>query len=127
MSGSFVHLGEFQLYLLSESGPELRTGRDAVDVMSEAAEQQAAWIAIPVARLGDDFFELRTRIAGEIVQKFAMYGAKVAIVGDISKRLARSQSLAAFVVEANRGEGLWFVDSCRELEHRFDTLRSGAD
>lgn len=124
MSGSFIQLGGVQLYEVSAIGPELRTGRDAVDLMSAASENRASWIVIPAARLGDDFFELRTRIAGEIAQKFAMYGAKVAIVGDISRRIAASQSLAAFVAESNRGESLWFVESRQELESRFKTSRS---
>jgi Domain of unknown function (DUF4180) len=61
------------------------------------------------------FFDLRSPIAGEIVQKFAMYGKRVAIVGDIAERTATSGSLAAFVTEANRGRDLWFVESPQEL------------
>jgi hypothetical protein len=123
MSGSFIQLGGIQLYDVSENGPELRTGQDAVDLMSAASERRASWIAIPAARLGDEFFELRTRIAGEITQKFAIYGAKVAVVGDISSRVAMSHSLASFVAEANRGESLWFVESHQELEDRLNALQ----
>jgi hypothetical protein len=123
MSGSFIQLGGIQLYDVSENGPELRTGQDAVDLMSAASERRASWIAIPVARLGEEFFELRTRIAGEIAQKFAIYGAKVAVVGDISSRVAMSHSLASFVAEANRGESLWFVESHQELEDRLNALQ----
>jgi hypothetical protein len=123
MSGSFIQLSGIQLYDVSENGPELRTGQDAVDLMSAASERRASWIAIPVARLGEEFFELRTRIAGEIAQKFAIYGAKVAVVGDISSRVAMSHSLASFVAEANRGESLWFVESHQELEDRLNALR----
>jgi|SRR6185437_5547356 len=124
MSGFFLQLGQVQLYEVPAKGPEIRAGQDAVDLMSAASEKRAAWIAIPVERLGDDFFELRTRIAGEIAQKFAMYGSKVAIVGDISRRLSMSHSLAAFVAEANRGQSLWFVESYKELQDRFNELRS---
>ena len=123
MCGCFIQLAGVQVYEVSGNGPELRTGQDAVDLMSAASEQRATWIAIPAARLGDEFFELRTRIAGEIAQKFAMYGAKVAIIGDISRRMAMSHSLAAFVAEANRGKSLWFVESNQELEDRFKTFR----
>jgi hypothetical protein len=123
MSGSFIQLSGIQLYDVSENGPELRTGQDAVDLMSAASERRASWIAIPAARLGDEFFELRTRIAGEITQKFAIYGAKVAVVGDISSRVAMSHSLASFVAEANRGESLWFVESHQELEDRLNALQ----
>ena len=124
MSGSFIELNGVTVYKVSASGPELRTAGDAVDLMGAAAEHRAAWIAIPVERLGDDFFELRTRIAGEIIQKFAMYGAHVAIVGDISQRVAASRSLAGLVAESNRGKDLWFVDSLEELGRRIGDSQS---
>jgi hypothetical protein len=69
MCGCFIQLGGVQVYEVSGNGPALRTGQDAVDLMSAASEQRATWIVIPAARLGDEFFELRTRIAGEIAQK----------------------------------------------------------
>jgi hypothetical protein len=118
MDGHFLELNGIKIYEVSATGPELRTGTDAVDLMSAAAVQRAAFIAIPMQRLGDDFFELRTRIAGELVQKFAMYGARVAIVGNINDRLVASQSLSALVAESNRGRDLWFVDSLDGLATR---------
>jgi Domain of unknown function (DUF4180) len=118
MSDSFLELNGVPVYEVPAHGSELRTGQDAVDLMSAASKRRAAFIAIPVARLGDDFFELRTRIAGEITQKFVIYGARVAIVGDISQRIEASKSLAAFVTESNRGHDLWFVDNLQALANR---------
>jgi hypothetical protein len=123
MQGSFVDLDGVPVFTVAAVGPELRSGADAVDLMSAAAEHRAVWIAIPVSRFGDDFFELRTRLAGEIAQRFAMYGARVAIVGDISKRIGASKSLAAFVAESNRGQDLWFVENLSELEDRLAHTR----
>ena len=51
-------------------GTRLRSDRDAVDLIGTAVEHRAALIVLPVKRLDDDFFRLRTRIAGEIIQKF---------------------------------------------------------
>ena len=122
MSDSFLDLNGVQVYEVPAHGSELRSGADAVDLISAAAERRATFIAIPVERLGDDFFELRTRIAGEIIQKFVVYGARVAIVGDISQRIAASKSLAAFVNESNRGRDLWFVDNLQALANRLAEL-----
>jgi len=124
MSDTFLDLNGIQVYVVSAHGSELRTGQDAVDLMSAASERRAAFIAIPVERLGDDFFELRTRVAGEITQKFVMYGARVAIVGDISQRIAASNSLAAFVRESNRGHDLWFVEDLQTLSDRLAEMRN---
>lgn len=118
MSGPSIELNGIRVFAVPASGAQLRTGTDAVDVMSAASEFNATFIVIPVERLGDDFFDLRTRIAGEIVQKFAMYGRRVAIVGDISDRIAASKSLAGFVIESNRGRDLWFVNNLEELASR---------
>lgn len=122
MSDSFIDLNGIQVYEVPANGSELRTGQDAVDLLSAASEHRAALIAIPVERLGDDFFKLRTGVAGEITQKFAMYGARVAIVGDISQRAAASNSLAAFINESNRGLDLWFVDNLQALANRLAGL-----
>jgi hypothetical protein len=79
---------------------KLRTDRDGVDLIAEA--QGADLIAIPVERLDPDFFQLRTGVAGQILQKFATYGRRVAIVGDISRQVEESRALHDFVAEANR-------------------------
>jgi hypothetical protein len=118
MSGKFFEVNGIRIFEVPESGPALRTGGDAVDLMSAASEFRAAFIAIPISRLDDDFFELRTRIAGELAQKFVMYGRRIAIVGDISQRTAASRSIAAFVAESNRGRDLWFVENMQELRKR---------
>ena len=123
MAGTFVDLHGVRVYQVAPTGPELRTVRDAVDLISAAAEQRADLIAIPVDRLGDDFFELRTCIAGEIVQKFAMYGRRIVILGDIARRIAASNSLAAFVAESNRGQTTWFLSTLSELENRLSKLQ----
>lgn len=120
-----IDLSGVRAFAVPASGPELRSGADAVDLISAASEYNATLIVIPVERLGDDFFDLRTRIAGEIVQKFAVYGRRVAIVGDISHRIAESKSLAGFVIESNRGRDLWFVNNLQELASRLAGALSG--
>jgi hypothetical protein len=116
--GQFIELSGVRVLEVLASGPPLRNGTDAVDLMSAASEYRATFIVIPVERLGDDFFDLRTCIAGEMAQKFVMYGRRVAIIGDISRRIAASKSLAAFVIESNRGHDLWFVNNLQELVDR---------
>jgi len=96
----------------------LRTGKDAVDLISAASEHRAALILIPVERFGDEFFDLSTHIAGEILQKFVTYGARVGVLGNLPHRTAPSNSLAAIVSESNRGDHVWFVKTLEQLEER---------
>jgi hypothetical protein len=81
-------------------------------------ENRASLLVIPVECLDEDFFRLSTRIAGEIIQRFVTYRVRVAIVGDISRHVAESTALRDFVLEANRGDQVWFVTSLEELGQR---------
>jgi hypothetical protein len=111
-----------RVFEVAKDGPELRADRDAVDLIGAAAGHRAGLIAIPAERLGDDFFRLRTRIAGEIFQKFVTYRLRVAILGDISGYVASSSALWDFVLESNRGDQIWFVSTIEQLEKRLELL-----
>lgn len=54
-----------------------------------------------------DFFKLRTGLAGEVLQKFINYQAKLAIVGDFSQY--QSKPLLDFIRESNSGRDVFFV------------------
>ena len=101
-------------------GTPPRSDRDAIDLMSAAGEHGAGLIVLPVDRLGDDFFRLKTRIAGEIIQKLVTYGVRAAIVGEISHYVAASSALRDFVYESNRGDHIWFVQDLEELGERLE-------
>ncbi len=104
--------------VMAEDGALLDTIEAATEVVGDAAWGQAELVAIPAERLTDDFFELRTRLAGEITQKFVNYRLRLAIVGDIESRVSESVSLAAWVTESNRGRQLWFVPTLDALAER---------
>ena len=108
-------------YICPSEGKKLRSDRDATDLIGDARSAGADMIVIPVARLDADFFVLRTRVAGEFVQKFVTYGVRVAILGDVSKYESESKAFHDWVYEANRGRDLWFVASREELERRLLT------
>jgi len=55
MPGSSLELKGVRIFAVPEQGPQLRSDRDAVDLISAASEHRAALILIPVQRLGDDF------------------------------------------------------------------------
>jgi len=57
----------------------------------------------------EDFFNLRTRLAGEILQKFTNYQIKIAIVGDFS--VYTSKSLKDFIYESNKGNHIFFLSN----------------
>jgi hypothetical protein len=102
-------------------GPAIRAEADALDLIGDAVAERADWVAVPVERFGEEFFRLRTRVAGEFVQKFVNYRLRLAIVGDLSQPIAASTALRDFVAESNRGRQLWFVADLAELDERLST------
>lgn len=95
--------------------------QSALDLMASVAYEAACDRSIlPKAAICEDFFDLKTRLAGEILQKFVNYQVKVAIVGDLSGY--PSKSLKDFIYESNRGNDIFFVPdeerAMDKLSHR---------
>jgi hypothetical protein len=101
-----------------ESGPALRSGADALDLVAASYEERADFIAIPVERLDPDFFTLSNGLAGEFLQKLVNYRLRVAIIGDLSAPIEASNALRDFVRESNRRTQNWFLASYDELRAR---------
>ena len=72
----------------SADGKKLRNDHDAVELIGEALHAEARIVLISAERLDEDFFLLRTRIAGEFIQKFVTYGVRLAIVCHFANYLA---------------------------------------
>jgi hypothetical protein len=104
--------------ICAENGQPLAAERDINDFLGAAWAAEAAMVAIPVARLDPAFFQLATRLAGEVAQKFVNYRMRLAVVGDISAQCAQSKALRDFVYESNQGQALWFVDDLAALDAR---------
>jgi hypothetical protein len=68
--------------------------------------------------LHPDFFDLKSGLAGEILQKFSNYRVKLALAGDFSE--IRSKSLKDFIRECNRGKTIFFVNSINDALSRLD-------
>jgi hypothetical protein len=101
-------------------GIPIDTEGAATELVGEAIGLRAEVVVVPIERLTDDFFQLETGVAGGIAHKFATYGTRLAVVGDISDRLAESQSLNAWVAESNRGGQLWFCETFEDFQTRLD-------
>lgn len=118
MPEKLVDLHGIRAVALDPYGERIRGERDAVDLVGVALGYDADMLVIPAGRFHDDFFRLSTRVAGDVVLKFQMYRIRVAVVGDISRHVARSSALRDFVAETNRGDGFWFVATEEELDAR---------
>jgi hypothetical protein len=85
----------------------INNARDALDLMASAGYYGARSLILGETNLSPEFFDLRTRVAGEILQKFSNYRIKLAIIGEFERY--ESKSLKAFIRESNRGNQIFFV------------------
>ena len=104
--------------VLDPAGPTVSSEAAATDIVGMALGDGVDLVAIPVGRLDDEFFTLRSGLAGAVVQKFVTYHLTLVVFGDIAQRRAASPTLDAFVGEANRGRHTWFVSTLDDLERR---------
>lgn len=86
--------------------------QDVLDLFGELYGQYYDGIILYERNITHDFFDLQTRLAGEILQKFSNYRIRLVIVGDWSKYTSRS--LEAFITESNRGKTVNFSSSPTE-------------
>jgi hypothetical protein len=91
---------------------------DMLDIMSETGYNNSTGIIIHGINLNQDFFDLKTGLAGEILQKFSNYRMRLAIIGDFS--LYKSKSLRDFIRESNNRGIICFVDSLDEALKRLN-------
>ncbi|MDO9256021.1 MAG: DUF4180 domain-containing protein [Bacteroidales bacterium] len=83
--------------------------QDVLDIFGDLMSRDCERIIIHERNLHADFFDLKTRLAGEILQKFSNYRVKLAIVGDFTKY--QSQSLQDFIFESNKSNYVLFTDN----------------
>ncbi|WP_416864162.1 MAG: DUF4180 domain-containing protein [Imperialibacter sp.] len=94
----------------------IKDAQDALDVLANCSYQGADNIIWHEKNIAADFFDLKTGLAGEVLQKFSNYRAKLAIVGDFSKY--ESKALRDFIFESNRQGRISFVASVDEAKEK---------
>ena len=87
----------------------LKTIESGLQLLGDLYYQGFDRILIYEKNITPEFFDLKTKIAGEILQKFAQYRMGITIIGDFSKY--NSARLKEFILESNRGGNINFADS----------------
>jgi hypothetical protein len=116
MAAATYTLHGVQVFDVPADGPVIQTEREAADILGEALSQDAKLVVLPSVRLSPAFFQLRTGLAGAIVQKFVNYRVKLAIIGTIPDEALQSTAMQAFIKECNRGQDIWFLGHIDDLK-----------
>lgn len=85
---------------------------EGTDLVGNLSYQGFERIILHEQNITPDFFDLKTGIAGEILQKFTNFRMRLAIVGNFSKYT--SNSLRDFITESNRRRQTNFVATTEE-------------
>lgn len=99
--------------------PILTDAQSALDLIATVRfETKCSRIIVDKSAISEDFFKLSTGVAGEILQKFANYQMKLAVVGDYSKYT--SKPLKDFIYESNKGKDFFFAAEFDEVIERLE-------
>lgn len=116
MEIEILTIGDIRITLLKSPGVVISGIQDALDLMGEASYRESYRIILHKDQMTDAFFDLKTGIAGEILQKFSTYNLQLAIIGDFSK--VTSKSLNDFIRESNRYGRINFVSTLEEAKEK---------
>ncbi len=102
-------------------GPLLTDPKTALDLIAAVSyETGCDRVILEKRAVAEAFFDLKTRLAGEILQKFINYRMKLAIVGDFSGY--ESKSLRDFLYESNQGKDVFFVPTLEDALGRLSRV-----
>nr|WP_068886772.1 DUF4180 domain-containing protein [Pedobacter panaciterrae] len=90
----------------------IKNPEEGLQLLADLYYQNFDKIIIKEQNICAEFFDLKTGIAGEILQKFSNYRVSLAIIGDFGKY--ESKSMKDFIYESNKGKRVNFVGSLEE-------------
>ncbi|MEV5026839.1 DUF4180 domain-containing protein [Paenibacillus sp. LPE1-1-1.1] len=101
-------LAESKVAIIESDEIVIHDVQGALDLMASVRYHEDCYkIAINKSNITEDFFELKTRLAGDILQKYTNYRVKLAVIGDFD--VYDSESLKDFIFECNKGNQVFFL------------------
>ncbi len=104
-----LDVDELPVLELTGAGAVIGSERDALDLLALCREHQAQGILASTSLFHDDFFRLKSGIAGAILQKLAHYQVRLALVRQPEQKI--KGKFLEFVNESNNGSYFAILDS----------------
>lgn len=122
MNITTINRNDVELAFVSSSELLITDVQSALDLIATVGyETGCNRIIINKSAIIEDFFDLKTKILGEITQKFINYQIKMAIVGDFSAYT--SKSLKDYIYESNSGKNFFFLESEEQAIEKLSSIR----
>lgn len=113
-------VGEGEGAVAVVTGVPIASPQDMLDLIATLRYQYGcSRIVLPREAIAEEFFDLKTGLAGEVLQKVVNYHAALAIVGDFSGYA--SKALRDFIGESNRGRRIFFLSGEAEAVAKLQT------
>lgn len=106
------HLNNLKIAELISEEIIIKSVEDGLQLLGNLYYQGFDKIIIYKQNITPAFFDLKTKIPGELLQKFTQYKMPLAIVGNFTKY--ESKSLNDFIYETNKGRQINFVRTLPE-------------
>lgn len=107
------HIKEIKIAELLSDAILIQSAEDGSQLIADLYYQGFDLIAIYSNQLSPDFFDLKTGLAGEVLQKVSNWRIRMAIIGDFTN--ISSKSLRDFIFESNKGKLVNFKASIEEI------------
>ena len=110
-----------RIAVITGEAPLITDVQSALDlIMTVKYETGCQRIAIDKTAITESFFQLRSGLAGEVLQKFVNYHIKAAFYGDYSYYTRKA--LMDFFYESNSGSQILFPKTQEEAVERLSNL-----
>lgn len=112
-----ITLNNKEIAVVTGDEKVITDAQSAIDlIMTVKYEHGTNLLAVDKNIVAEEFFVLSNGIAGEVLQKFINYQAKIAVFGDYTKYT--SKPLKDFIYESNKGKDIFFVPTKEEAVQR---------
>ena len=110
------------IVIVHEDAVVIKDVNSALDfMMSIRYDTDCDGIVLNKAAITEEFFDLSSRLAGDILQKFVTYQVQLAIVGDFCAYT--SKALQDFIYESNQGRHIFFMPSVEDAMEKLIMLK----
>lgn len=112
-----IKKNNIDIAIVNSNGVMIADTQSALDFIATINYETGCYrIILNKSAICEEFFDLSTRLAGDILQKFVNYNMKIAIVGDFS--IYSSKSLRDFIYESNNGRHIFFLSDKEQAIER---------
>jgi hypothetical protein len=106
------HINGIKIVEVISENVLIQNSQDGLQLLVDIGYQGFDRIIIYEKNITPDFFDLKNKIAGDILQKYSNYRVRLVIIGEYSK--FTNKSIRDFIYESNKFQQINFVSSLDE-------------